>query len=590
MSMKDIRLFNCSNYIEVTGDYSYFDNAMLDFIKKHTELFFNIKLLAAEYKIGRGGEIDMLALDGIFSPVVILFQKAANENIIAKGLFCLDWITQHRSAFNELVSITFPGASKEKINWTDARLLCISGDFSKYDKYFVSQINRNVELIRYRKYPDSLLLFEVVNELDIRESLEKLQNQRIGTNDSFAGQERNEGFKKNRPISTISRIGYCNIKNDEHYAVFPNKEAAEIIDIPSTVYLAQGQFVLIDEYGCFKYVFPYGIGDNELNQSVSSFAVVNINETGIFIEKGDNMLKKLDNIPASIQLRDKNIVSVDSQNRFIRFYKPIKHNADSFMASAKAKGHQMVFVLKMLQDGSVLRDIETGKEFCKNICSGNITVKENQVVCLQDDKVVTAFNSSKFYTLSSYYDNFEYGTVEIKDGLVFLRKLTGEKVIIKDAPEYLRSGQVVYVDENNNFCGIEDNGEGFENDTIKRNVTNIRTYRKISRNEKIEVIKKVLILGNNSYANSYKLSLLKYGYKAEVLEGFEPWTRINSELKETDVVVVITSHMSHDNMWRIKKEVNDIPVIYSEFDGANRILEQILNQEQKVHLPVTVEA
>lgn len=100
----------------------------------------------------------------------------------------------------------------------------------------------------------------------------------------------------------------------------------------------------------------------------------------------------------------------------------------------------------------------------------------------------------------------------------------------------------------------------------------------------------MLILGNNSYANSYKLSLLKYGYKAEVLEGFEPWTRINSELKETDIVVVITSHISHDNMWRIKKEVNDIPVIYSEYDRANRILEQILNREQKGHLSVSAEA
>lgn len=468
--------------------------------------------------------------------------------------------------------------------------MCISGDFTKYDKYTVSQINRDIELIRFRKYHDSLLLFEAVNEPDVRESLGSPQVQKNSTNADAAELEQGEGVKQNRQISIVSRIVYCNIKNNRHYAVFPNKKVEEITDIPAAVYLAQGQFVLIDEYGCFKYAFPYGIGDNELNQSVSSFAVVNINDAGIFIEKGDNMLQKLENIPASVQLRDKNIVSVDSQNRFIRFYKPIKHNADSFMESVKAKGHQMVFVMKMFQDGVVLRDIETGKEFHKHIYSGNTTINESQVVCLQDDKVVTAFSSSKFYTLSSYYDNFEYGTVEIKDGLVFLRKLTGEKVMIKDAPEYLHSGQVAYVDENNNFCGIEDNGEGNETDTVKRNVTDIRAYRKTSRYDKIEVTKKVLILGNNSYANSYKLSLLKYGYKAEVLEGFEPWTRINSELKETDIVVVITSHISHDNMWRIKKEVNDIPVIYSEYDGANRILEQILNREQKGHLSVSAEA
>ena len=66
-----------------------------------------------------------------------------------------------------------------------------------------------------------------------------------------------------------------------------------------------------------------------------------------------------------------------------------------------------------------------------------------------------------------------------------------------------------------------------------------------------------------------------------MLEGFEPWSKINTALKDMDAVVVITSHISHDNMWRIKKEVLDIPVIYSSFDGANRILEQLLTMEQE---------
>ena len=89
-----------------------------------------------------------------------------------------------------------------------------------------------------------------------------------------------------------------------------------------------------------------------------------------------------------------------------------------------------------------------------------------------------------------------------------------------------------------------------------------------------------MVLGNKAYENSYKLCLLKFGYRAEVLEGFEPWAKISTELKETDIVVVVTSHVSHDNMWRAKKEIEDIPVIYSEFDGANRILEQVLAIEQ----------
>ncbi|MFW6172736.1 MAG: DUF5655 domain-containing protein [Elusimicrobiota bacterium] len=51
----------------------------------------------------------------------------------------------------------------ESIEWTIPRLLCIAGDFTKYDTYAVDQINRNIELIRYRKFGKNLLLFELVN-------------------------------------------------------------------------------------------------------------------------------------------------------------------------------------------------------------------------------------------------------------------------------------------------------------------------------------------------------------------------------------------------------------------------------------------
>jgi predicted transport protein len=41
--------------------------------------------------------------------------------------------------------------------------LCIAGDFTKYDTHAVGQMNRNIELIRYRLYRKDLILFELVN-------------------------------------------------------------------------------------------------------------------------------------------------------------------------------------------------------------------------------------------------------------------------------------------------------------------------------------------------------------------------------------------------------------------------------------------
>lgn len=588
--MPDIKLFDCKTLTRLIEDSSLLDNSIIDIIKKHTDLFFNITLIEDGYTIDKDDKIDILALDSKYSPVVLLFQKSVNENIIIKGVFCLDWIIQHKAVFNELVLKKLPNYSVERINWANARLLCISSNFSRYDTYIISQINKNIELIRYRKYPDSLLLFESINNPGADESIEspEIRSHQISINRDSTELLQNEPKKRSKPVMPSPAICYCIIDNSKHYAVLPNKEVIEIMDIPPAIYLAHGQFILIDEYGCFKYAFPYKISDNELNQSINNFAVVSFKDSVAFVEKGDGILHKLNNVPANIQLRDKNIVSVDSQNNFIRFYKPVKHNADSFLMSAKAKGHQMVFVLKVLPDGALLRDIETGKEFFSYLDAGNIMFKENQVICICGNKVISVFSSYKFYTLSSYYDKFEYGTVEIKDGLAFLQKLTGEKVIIKDAPSNLCSGQVIYVDENNNFCGIEDSGEDIENDEVKKNIEKIKILKKASKNNKIEVTKQVLILGNKAYENSYKLCFLKYGYKAEVLEGFDPWAKINSLLKETDIVVVIISHVSHDNMWRIKKEIIDIPVIYSEFDGANRILEQVIAQDQEEKFTVSV--
>jgi predicted transport protein len=41
--------------------------------------------------------------------------------------------------------------------------VCIAADFTKYDGHAVQQINRNIELIRYRRFDNELLLLELAN-------------------------------------------------------------------------------------------------------------------------------------------------------------------------------------------------------------------------------------------------------------------------------------------------------------------------------------------------------------------------------------------------------------------------------------------
>ncbi|HOM02825.1 MAG TPA: DUF2325 domain-containing protein [Acetivibrio sp.] len=573
--MDGARLFDIKTFKEITEHNMHIDSSIRDKIKDNLESLLNIRIIESDFHTGENERVDIIALGSENNPLIVLFQSVPRESMVAKAVFYLDWITNNKNLIIKLVSKAIPNMVIDSIDWEKAGVFCIGWDFSRYDRYMVLKIERPIELIQCKKYDRDLLVIETV----YKPTVVKFPRPAALPLAAPSNVEQTKA-KKYIKVSQTPRIGYCQIEDGKHYVVFPGKEKGEILDIPVSIYLAQNQFVLVDEYNRFQYAFPYWLNDNETASSnAASFAVVMLKDSEVFIDKGDNVLVKLNNIPSNVQLRDKNIVSVDSQNNFLRFYKQVKHNADSFMMSAKAKGHTLAFVLKILDNGVLLRDIETGKEFFKDMDTEGVTFKEQQILCLQEGSIVHTLTSCKFYTLSSFYDKFEYGTVEIKDGLTFLKKLSGEIVIINDAPDYLRPGQVAYVDENNNFCGIEDDGEGQEADTVKRNVSNISTFKRVSKKERIEVTKQVLILGNKAYENSYKLCLLKFGYKAEVLEGFEPWAKISNELRDTDVVVVVTSHISHDNMWRVKKEITDIPVVYSEFDGANRILEQVIAAE-----------
>jgi predicted transport protein len=100
---------------------------------------------------------------GAFLPVIIEYKRATNENVINQGLYYLDWLMDHKAEFELLVLKRFGQKAADSIEWATPRLLCIAGDFTKYDGHAVQQINRNIELIRYSWFGDQLLLLELVN-------------------------------------------------------------------------------------------------------------------------------------------------------------------------------------------------------------------------------------------------------------------------------------------------------------------------------------------------------------------------------------------------------------------------------------------
>ncbi|WP_245611639.1 DUF5655 domain-containing protein [Methanolacinia paynteri] len=141
------------------------EKSLQKYIEKNLESLLGITFLASEYATGKthGGRIDTLGIDENGFPVIIEYKRAINENVINQGLFYLDWLMDHKGEFELKVLKKLGNEWQDKIDWSNPRLLCIAGDFTKYDLHAVQQINRNIELLRYREFDPDLLLLELVN-------------------------------------------------------------------------------------------------------------------------------------------------------------------------------------------------------------------------------------------------------------------------------------------------------------------------------------------------------------------------------------------------------------------------------------------
>lgn len=165
--MSDIKLFqiNGNTISVIEGQSVAVEKSLQALLEKYLETFLGVRFLASEYTTGKthGGRIDTLGVDENGCPVIIEYKRALNENVINQGLYYLDWLLDHKAEFTLLVQKKFGAKEADEIDWPGARLLCIAGEFTKFDEHAVKQINRNIELLRYRRYGAGLLLLELVN-------------------------------------------------------------------------------------------------------------------------------------------------------------------------------------------------------------------------------------------------------------------------------------------------------------------------------------------------------------------------------------------------------------------------------------------
>lgn len=170
--MSDIKLFRIGSgaVSELTGTTDTVEKSVQILFETNLETLLGVRFLATEFTTTHGGRIDTLGLDENGCPVILEYKRASNENVINQGLFYLDWLMDHRKDFQWLVLEKLGKDVADAVDWSAPRLICIAGDFNRYDDHAVKQIQRNIELIRYRRFGGDLLMLDLVAATSVKGS------------------------------------------------------------------------------------------------------------------------------------------------------------------------------------------------------------------------------------------------------------------------------------------------------------------------------------------------------------------------------------------------------------------------------------
>ncbi|MDV9192339.1 DUF5655 domain-containing protein [Streptomyces sp. SR27] len=163
--MSGLRLFNTKDGVtEVMSRLAEVEADVQGLVEAHMETLLGVRFLVSEYTTGpvHGGRIDSLGLDENGSPVIVEYKRGVDAGVINQGLFYLSWLVDHRAEFEHLVRDRLGAAAASQVLWSGPRLICIAGDFTRYDVHAAREHWRSIDLVRYRFFGSELVGLETV--------------------------------------------------------------------------------------------------------------------------------------------------------------------------------------------------------------------------------------------------------------------------------------------------------------------------------------------------------------------------------------------------------------------------------------------
>ncbi len=161
--MADIKLFNIKGQVEeLQSKQVTLEKELQQLLEDNMNTFFGVTFLKSEYRI-TNGRMDSIGIDENNCPVIFEYKRSVNENVINQGLFYLDWLLDHKADFKLLVMEVLGQEKADTIDWSMPCVICVANDFTKFDEHAVNQMQRNIKLVKYKKFGDNLISLEYLN-------------------------------------------------------------------------------------------------------------------------------------------------------------------------------------------------------------------------------------------------------------------------------------------------------------------------------------------------------------------------------------------------------------------------------------------
>ncbi len=286
--MADIKLFSLKGQVkELNSNQVPLEKELQQLLEQNMSTFFGVTFLKLEYRI-TNGRMDSIGIDENNCPVIFEYKRSVNENVINQGLFYLDWLLDHKADFKLLVMDTLGSEQADKIDWSMPCVICVANDFTKFDEHAVNQMQRNIKLVKYKKFGNDLISLEYLNApqvqpIEFDDGFVK-QTKKSNSKDKDFDQYFNEAGIKNQNLFYSVRdyilslgddvsenrlklyVAFKKVRNIICAEVYRNNVCLHLRLNPDTVDLAQGFIEDVRNKG------HWGTGDLRINlKSVEDF-------------------------------------------------------------------------------------------------------------------------------------------------------------------------------------------------------------------------------------------------------------------------------------------------------------------------------